>query len=226
MTEPDVISAAVDKPNLPLRTAGRTNDPERVRRNILDIAREEFVANGLSGARVDNIAARTDTSKRMIYYYFTDKLGLYLAVLEEAYAQIRGIEKEIALEALPAQEAMRRLIGLTFDFHARNPDFVRLVMIENIHFGRNLKTSDKVRNLNRTAISTLKSIYERGVKTHEFRSGIDPFDIHLTISALSFYNVSNRSSIHVLFEHDMGSADMLKHRRAIVTDTVMMYINA
>ena len=70
----------------------RVNDPEGVRRNIIEEATREFAQKGYGGARVDAIAARTRTSKRMIYYYFGSKEGLYLAVLEEAYSAIRRTE--------------------------------------------------------------------------------------------------------------------------------------
>jgi AcrR family transcriptional regulator len=69
----------------------RVNDPEGTKRNIIEIATEEFAGKGFSGARVDDIAARTKTSKRMIYYYFGGKEGLYIAVLEAAYRNIRGV---------------------------------------------------------------------------------------------------------------------------------------
>ena len=62
----------------------RTQDPQGTKQNILEIASEEFALNGLSGARIDEIAARTRSSKRMIYYYFGDKEGLYLSALENA----------------------------------------------------------------------------------------------------------------------------------------------
>jgi AcrR family transcriptional regulator len=70
----------------------RTNDPEKTKQDILDVATHEFAAKGLSGARIDEIAERIRTSKRMIYYYFGSKEALYLAVLEDAYRRIRRIE--------------------------------------------------------------------------------------------------------------------------------------
>src|ERR1700753_1548212 len=70
----------------------RRGDPERTREAILAAAREEVAENGVSGARVDAIAARTQTVKRMIYYYFGSKDGLYRAVLERAYGDIRTSE--------------------------------------------------------------------------------------------------------------------------------------
>ena len=59
-------------------------------RNILEVALSEFAENGMAGARIDTIASRTSTSKRMLYYHFGSKEGLYAAVLDHAYRQVRG----------------------------------------------------------------------------------------------------------------------------------------
>ena len=48
------------------RETTRTNDPERTRANIMEVAAAEFGEKGLAGARIDEIAALTQTSKRMI----------------------------------------------------------------------------------------------------------------------------------------------------------------
>ncbi len=203
-----------------------SQDPDGVRRNILDVARAEFVEKGLSGARVDEIAAKTKTSKRMIYYYFTDKEGLYRTVLEEAYSQIRELERTLDLGALSPPDALATLAGFTFDYHADHADFVRLVMIENIHHARHLKMSGTISALNSSAIDMIREIYERGVAGGAFRAGIDPMNIHLTISALSFYNVSNRASIAQVFAHDMAVPTMRALRRASVIDTVIRSVRA
>ncbi|MGL4812118.1 MAG: TetR/AcrR family transcriptional regulator [Beijerinckiaceae bacterium] len=213
------------KPRSPAtRAIGWKQDPDGVRRNILDVARQAFVEHGLSGARVDDIAARTSTSKRMIYYYFTDKEGLYLAVLEEAYGRIRSFEQSLDLDAVAPDEALRRLTAFTFDYHADNPDFVRLVMVENIHHGRHLEKSEKFSRLNLSAIDILRKIYERGVSTGIFRRDLAPIDIHLTISALSFYNVSNRDSIRHIFGHDMAAHANRRARRDSVVDAVLRFV--
>lgn len=203
------------------RAASWTQDPEGVRRDILAVARAEFVENGLSGARVDEIAAKTSNSKRMIYYYFGDKEGLYRAVLEEAYARIRTFERSLDLAALPPREAIATLTGFTFDYHADNPDFVRLVMIENIHHGRHLASSARIGDLNLSAIGMIAEIYARGLAEAVFRRGLDPTDIHLTISALSFYNVSNQASIRQVFGHDMAAPQARERRRLSAIDTIL-----
>lgn len=220
---------ATEKPKIrrPRKGVGTwTQDPEGVRRNILDVARQEFVEHGLSGARVDIIANRTATSKRMIYYYFKDKEALYLAVLEESYVRIRGIEIALDLEAMHPVEALAALVGFTFDYHADNPDFVRLVMVENIHHARHLKASVKIKELNSSAISTIEAIYQRGVRLGVFRAGIRSIDIHLTISALSFYNISNRASIAEVFGHFMEEPGERIRRRQAVIDAVVRFIIA
>lgn len=206
------------------RSSNWTQDPEGVRRNILDVARDAFVEFGLSGARVDDIAARTATSKRMIYYYFGDKEGLYRAVLEEAYSRMRQAELSLDLARLPPQEALARLVGFAFDYHADNAYFVRLVMVENIHHARHLKQSDVIGQMNLPAISVVRSIYERGVVEGHFRPDLDPLDIHLTISALGFYNVSNQATIAQVFGHDMSANAARARRRATAVDTVLRFV--
>jgi len=204
----------------------RTQDAEGTRRNILDVATEEFAGKGYSGGRIDEIAARTNTSKRMIYYYFRDKEGLYLAVLEEAYRRIRTIENTLDLEHLEPEEALKALVGFTFDYQNENQDFIRLVMVENIHHGQNLKKSRAIHDVNATVIDKIKGLYQRGVAAGVFRKGIDPIDIHMSISALCFFNVSNRATFSLIFERDMDSAKALAKRRAIVVDTILRYVRA
>jgi AcrR family transcriptional regulator len=111
----------------------RQRDPERTRQEILDVALAEFARNGYSGARVDEIAARTRTTKRMIYYYFTNKEQLYIEVLERAYSTARDAERRLDVDHLEPVLAIRTLAELTLDHHESHPDFINLVAIENIH---------------------------------------------------------------------------------------------
>ncbi len=199
-------------------------DPEGVRSNILAVALKEFAENGLSGARIDEIAAKTRTSKRMIYYYFGDKDGLYRKVLEEAYREVRAGEEDLQLDHLAPVDALRRLTEFTFDHHRRNPNFIRLVMIENIHHGEYLKHSELIRKLNETAISRVETIYSKGVAAGIFRDDIKPLAIHWQISALSFFNVSNRTSFALLFGEDLYTEASQAKLKAQVADTVVRFV--
>ncbi|MGL5116896.1 MAG: TetR/AcrR family transcriptional regulator [Beijerinckiaceae bacterium] len=197
-----------------------------MKRDILNVALTEFAEKGLAGARVDEIAAKTSTSKRMIYYYFSDKEGLYRAALEEAYLKIRLHERGLDLETLAPPEAIAELTRATFNHHARNQDFVRLVMVENIHQARHLASSEKIGALNLPALDMLRSLYQRGVGSGEFRSGLEAIDIHLMINSMSFYNVSNRYTVRQIFGYDMGDAQTETRRRESIVDAVLRYLKA
>jgi AcrR family transcriptional regulator len=206
------------------RAASWTQDPDGVRRDILAAARTEFVEKGLSGARVDEIAARTATSKRMIYYYFGDKQGLYRAVLEDAYQRMRDSERKLDLAAMPPREALAMLVAASFDYHADDPGYVRLIMVENIHHARHLQGSQTIVPLNLPAIETVREIYERGVSEGAFRAGLDPLDIHLTIAALGFFNVSNQATVRELFGHDTADPAIRERRRSHVVEAVLRMV--
>jgi AcrR family transcriptional regulator len=204
----------------------RSNDPERTKANILEVAAAEFGEKGLAGARIDEIAALTQTSKRMIYYYFGSKEGLYLAVLEESYRRVRATEEELHLQDLEPEQALRRLVAFTFDHHLHNENFIRLVMDENINRGQYLAQSRRIQELNVPAIAAIRHLYERGVESGVFRRGLDPVDIHASISALSFFNVSNRHTFGLIFKIDPMSRAYVAHRRESVIDMVLRFLRA
>ena len=204
--------------------APRTNDPQRTMANIVEVATREFADKGLTGARIDEIAAATQTSKRMIYYYFTSKEGLYVTVLEEAYRRIRSIENELHLEDLEPEDALRKLVGFTFDYQLANPDFIRLVMTENIHNGEFLAQSKTIQQLNVPVINAVKAVYERGVKARVFRRNLDAVDLHMSISALCFFNVSNRHTFSLIFKRDLDSPRALAERRDSIIEMVVRFV--
>jgi AcrR family transcriptional regulator len=202
----------------------RTQDPEGTRRNILEIASEEFALNGLAGARVDEIAARTRSSKRMIYYYFGDKDGLYLSALENAYRQVREGEAKVDIAGLGPVDALSRLVEFTFDHHHQHEAFIRMVMIENIHHGQFLERSQVIRDLNVTAIDHISRIYARGVEEGVFRPALDPVEIHWQISALCFFNVSNRATFSKIFGRDFGTPGQLERLRHNCVETILRFV--
>jgi AcrR family transcriptional regulator len=188
------------------------------------VATHEFARNGLSGARVDEIAAKTACSKRMIYYYFGDKEGLYLRVLEEAYRRVRSVESRLDLDHLEPIDALRALVEFTFDHHHSNDDFIRLVMIENIHHGDYLARSSVIQELNVAAIDALDRLYRRGLAAGRFREGISALDLHWQISALCFFNVSNRATFSRIFDYDLTSTQALARLKGNVTDNILRFV--
>jgi AcrR family transcriptional regulator len=196
----------------------------KTREDILDVAYHEFSEKGLAGARIDEIAERTQTSKRMIYYHFGSKDGLYRAVLERAYERIRTQEQAARFEDLAPEQALRAIIGHNFDYHFEHPEFVRLVMSENVLKGEHIAQIPAMKSRNASVVEALRAILEKGAAKGLFREGIDPVDLHTTISALSFYNVSNRYTFQENFGVDFAAPAQRARRRMQIVDCVMRWV--
>jgi AcrR family transcriptional regulator len=223
------MEARISRGGPPPDRAGRPKlkrkiGPAATKADILRIAQEEFSSRGLSGARVDAIAARTRTTKRALYYHFGSKEGLYVAVLEKVYGDIRDDENRLGLADMAANDALKCLVEFTFDYDETQSDFIRLVSIENIHRARYLARSSKIRDLNSSAIETLAGILRRGQERGLFRAGIEAIDVHMLISALCFFRVSNRYTFRRIFRHDLLAKSLRQHHREMVVETVMRYV--
>ena len=208
------------------RSTSRTNDPERTMAEILKVATTEFADKGLAGARIDEIAEATSTSKRMIYYYFGSKDGLYVAVLEAAYGRMRQIETNLHLSDLEPEEALRRLVEFTYDHHQSNEEFIRLVMTENVQRGEYLAQSKEIQKLNGSALQTINDLYTRGLKKGVFKKNLSPLEIHSAISALTFFNVSNQHTFSLIFKGKTPKGKAQTQKKSQVVDMMISYVCA
>lgn len=199
-------------------------DAERTRAELLAVATEVFAEDGYSGARVDEIAARTRTTKRMIYYYFGGKEGLYTAVLEDAYRGIREAERGIDLDHSDPVEAIRALAQVTFDHHVEHDAFIRLVAIENIHRGEFIRKIDGLREASQPAKDVLDQILQRGRESGLFRRDVDALDVHLVISAYCVFQVANRYTFGHLFDVDLAEPARRAHLRSMIGDVVVGWL--
>ncbi len=203
---------------------GRQRDPERTKAEILEVATREFADRGYAGARVDEIAARTRTTKRMMYYYFGGKEQLYIAVLEHAYAQIRATEQALDVKRLEPIAAIRRLAELTFDHHEAHPDFIRLVSIENIDEAEHIAKSSVLASLNTTATDLIAHILEAGRAEGVFHREVDALDVHMLISAFCVFRVANRHTFAAIFGRDLTDRSRRGRYRQMLGDLVVAYL--
>lgn len=204
--------------------AEKLRDADRTRAEILQVASEEFADRGYSGARVDDIADRTRTTKRMIYYYFGGKEQLFIAVLERAYARLRSAEQTLPVEHLDPIAAIRELAELTFDHHEAHPEFLRLVAIENIHRAEHMVRSNILTSLNTPAVELIQRILVRGQEQGVFRRTVDPLDVHMLISSFCVFRVANRHTFNAIFEHDLAERSLRPHYRQMLGDVVVAYL--
>ena len=201
-------------------------DAERTRAELLAVATEVFAESGYSGARVDEIAERTRTTKRMIYYYFGGKEQLYLAVLEDAYRGIRQAEQKLTVDHANPVEAIRRLAEVTFDHHIAHDAFVRLVSIENIHRGEFIQQLRELPELSRPATSLLDDILRDGREAGVFRTDVNALDVHLVISSYCVFQVANRYTFGYLFDVDLTDVSQRAHLRRMIGDVVVGWLTA
>lgn len=201
-----------------------TRDPERTRQDILQVATGEFARNGYSGARVDEIAAKTRTTKRMIYYYFGSKEQLYIAVLEYVYSVAREAERYLDVDHLDPVAAIRHLAELTFDHHESHPDFIKIVTAENVNRAEFIAKSESLADVNTPAVSVAARILERGYASGVFRRKVDAIDLHLMVSAFCFFRMSNRHTFGALFGRDMLDPSRREHYRRMIGDLIVSYL--
>jgi AcrR family transcriptional regulator len=199
-------------------------DPERTRAAILEAATAEFTAKGLGGARVDEIARRARANKRMIYHYFRDKEGLYLAVLEAAYTSIRTAERGLRLADKDPVEGMRELVLFTWHYFIDHPEFLSLLGTENLHRAAYLKRSKKIRDLHSPLVGMIADLLERGAKQGVFRGGVDPVDLYISIAALGFFYMSNRFTLSTIFGRDLAAPASLQARGRHIVEVVLAYL--
>ena len=202
------------------RSEPRTRNAEATQKRILKAAKAEFAKFGLGGARVDRIAKRADANKRMIYHYYGSKEDLFLAVLEEAYSDIRAAEKPLDLEALEPEEAIEKLVAFTWNYYLDNPEFLTLVNSENLHKARHIKKSELIRQIHKRYVAMVQAIIDRGVAKGVFRDGVDAVNLNITIAALGYYYLTNRFTGAIIFDTDLMSPERLESRIRFNLDTI------
>ncbi|WEX10128.1 TetR/AcrR family transcriptional regulator [Chelativorans sp. AA-79] len=198
-----------------------SRDPERTRALILEAATAEFAEKGIGGARVDTIAERAGTNKRMLYHYFGDKTGLYVAVLEAAYGSIRSAERNLDLTHKEPEEALAELSRFTWHYFLEHPEFISLLNTENLHKAEHLRGSRKLMEMHSHFVTELADVLRRGAEAGIFRPGIDPVNVYLTIAALGYFYLSNRHTLSAIFDRELGSPKRLAEWEDHIVESVL-----
>jgi TetR/AcrR family transcriptional regulator len=195
--------------------------PELSKRRILEAAADAFARDGYGGARINAIARRAGTNKRMLYHYFGGKEGLYTAVLEATYAAFRAAERKLSIDDLPPERGLRRLIEFTFDYCAENPDFIALLNNANLYHGRHVRSSAQVRALYLPLIGSIRRLLARGRTNGTFRNGVDPLRLYISIAALGYFYFSNVHTLSAALDRDLSAISERRAQRRHVVDLVL-----
>jgi AcrR family transcriptional regulator len=202
----------------------QTRNPEATQARILAAAHMEFAKKGLGGARVDEIASRAKSNKRMLYHYFGNKDALFRVTIENAYAEFREAEAALQLERLDPIAAMRRLVQFTWEYFLARPDFLTLVNSENLHKAKHLKASSRTPDMSRKFVERMKNLLQRGVDEGVFRKGLDAVQVNITIAAIGYYYCTNKYTGSIVFERDLMAKPALAERLKFNTSTILRLV--
>jgi len=206
------------------KPATRKRDSSATRKRFLKAAKKEFSKKGLGGARIDEIALQSKANKRMIYHYFGNKEALFLKTLEDAYVDIRSAEQNLNLTELDPEEALIKLIKFTWDYYLKNPEFITLVNSENLHRARHLKKSSIIEDISNKFITMVGSILDKGVETGQFRAGIDPVQLNITIAAIGYYYLTNRYTGAIVYQRELDSQQAYDERLNFNIETILRLV--
>jgi len=205
----------------PVARTPRRRDAAGTRQRILQAAIDEFVENGLSGARIDSIAQRSGANMRMIYHYFGSKENLYVTVLDHVYEDIRKKEATLRLTNLDPFEAMIKLFNFTYSHFAANPHVISLWNGENLLKGQYLSTSPHAAVLSSPLLDAIRETLRRGEEQAAFRPGIDPLQLYVSMVALSYFHLSNAYTLSTIFRTNLHSekwkTERRRHAEAMIT---------
>jgi AcrR family transcriptional regulator len=201
-------------------------DPERTQRAILEAATNEFAEKGFAGASVNEIAAAANVNKRMLYHYFGKKDDLYLLVLERALGQLRSVQTDMDLTEIEPQEAIRQFVCYTWNYYLKNPQVLRIFSGENLMRAQYLQRSRRMKELRKPPHTKLVEIIERGVAQNMFRPDVDIFQLYITIGSLTYFYLSARHTLSVLYGPELSTDEGLDIRVKHIVDVVLGYLRA
>ncbi|WIY27528.1 TetR/AcrR family transcriptional regulator [Parasedimentitalea psychrophila] len=202
----------------------RKRDPVRTGKAILSAGRAEFSVAGYEGARVDRVAEKSNMSKGLIYHYFGSKSGLFLAILEDIYQELRDENSGLVLDDFEPEEGIRQLINHTFTYFSKHPEFLVLVNSENMMHAEHLKKSVMMRDLFRPIVVKIQALLDRGARQGIFREDVDVIQLYVSIVGLGYFFLGNRHTLEVVFDTPLFEDDTLSNRQRHIEDMILSYL--
>jgi TetR/AcrR family transcriptional regulator len=203
---------------------GASNGNVATRQRILNVATREFSAKGYDGARVDDIMRVARVSKNLIYHYFGSKEGLFIAVLEEAYEGMHAYQTTWPLKVASPIDGVRKLVQSTFKYWRDSPEFIGLLNSENFHRGRHLRKSKLTKAGYSGLLGNIGNLLKEGVRSGDFRAGVDPVELYISISALAYHFLSNRYTLAYLLDRKLSTEADMNARIAHIEELILGYL--
>lgn len=172
----------------------RIRDPIRTKQNLLTAGTRLFASRGYHGVAVDEIVAAAGCNKRMLYHYFGDKEGLYTAVLQAVYARLEQVEMQPMAGDAATADVVREIMARYFDFLSHDPEFVNLLLWENLNEGRILAHHPHLLT-KAPAIAKLREVLEAAKRRGQIGEVADVRHLLILMIGMCFIYFSNRYTL-------------------------------
>jgi len=183
----------------------------RTKERILRAAIALFAEHGPSATTIRMLAKRARVNRRMLYYYFGSKEGLYRAAMRSMYEQNAIVEAELSRAGLSAEKLLERFVRALYEFLSEHPEFVRLLTWENLRQGRSVRHVDTDAVM-APVLEALRVALERGKAEGRFRRNVDEKQLLISCMALSFFYFANRHTVSRALGVDLASGDAVEKR--------------
>jgi AcrR family transcriptional regulator len=220
-TTPRTTSTRTNSVGRPLGV--RELSAQATRESILRAAIKVFAKHGFDGGSVEKISKAAKSVDRMIYYYFGNKEGLFVAALEEIYRRFNVAEAALELDATKPVESLEAMIVFVVRYYRAHPEFVSLLNSENLHRGKHIAKSMRAQSMHEhssPAVGTTERVLRGGIEAGVFRPEVCARDLYLLIAAAGYFHQSNRYTLSAFLGEDLGDPAALAHWERFVIDMV------
>lgn len=199
----------------------RSRSAQLTRDSVLKAAIRVFAKYGLNGGSIEKISSAAKSHDRMIYYYFGNKEGLFVAVLEEIYRQFNEAEAKVSIDAKDPVGSLKRIITFIIYYYHDHPEFVTILNSENLHRGKHIAKLQLATEYSSTAISVFKNILESGQAQGVFRQDVLARDLYMMVAALGYFYQSNRFTLSAFLGEKLDASDTFEAWEKFVVQAVL-----
>ena len=209
--------------DVPRKLGVREKAAQATRASLLKAAIKIFAQYGLDGGSVDKISKAAKSHDRMIYYYFGNKEGLFVAVIEEIYKRFNIAESKLKLDLLDPLRSLEKIVQFILRYYRDHPEFVTLLNIENLHKGKHIGQSS-FRDYSSKAIGVIDQVLATGAQAGVFSSQLSARDLYMMIAALGYFYQSNRYTLSAFLGENLEAKAAFDQWESFVISTVLKTI--
>ena len=202
----------------------RTNNRTTTRDSILAAATKVFARYGYDGGSIEKISKSAKSVDRMIYYYFGNKEGLFIEVLENAYRRMNDAELKLKLDTHRPIDGLNAVIAFVLSYYRKNPEFITLLNTENLQRGKHIAKSQRAREYSSPAIAIVSELLQHGAEQGQFRRDVSGRNVYLLILATAYFYMSNRYTLSAFLGENLQAPASIEAWQSFISSTVMRLV--